>query len=97
MQYDLIAAGVLASQVSALIGATHKRLERDAGVQLPRWSNVAAIVGSVLAGLAAAYGAGYALRGHLGGIWAACGGVVGPQVWPSVRKPAITAISKQKE
>ena len=96
MQYEMIALGVLAGQVSTLVVATHKRLERDAGVSLPRWSNVAAILGSTVVGLAASYGAGYSIHGHVGGVWAACGGVIAPQVWPSVRELTVAAMSKPR-
>ena len=97
MEYVMLCLGVLASQVSALIVATHKRLEHDAGVELPRWSNIAAIVGSTVIGIAAAYGAGYSIHGHVGAIWSACGGVIGPQVWPSVRELTLNAISKRAD
>ena len=96
MEYEMVALGVLAGQVSALVVATHKRLEHDAGVELPRWSNIAAIVGSTVVGLAASYGAGYSIHGHVSGVWAACGGVIAPQVWPSVRELTVAAMSKPR-
>ena len=94
-------AGVLASQVTPAIVQLHKRLERDVG-DLPRWADVLVIVGSWLLGIAAAVVAGAVLgreadglTWQIGAVWGGCGGVVGPQMWPSVRRLTVSAARRR--
>ncbi len=94
-------AGILASQLTPSLVSLHHRLERDTG-DMPPWADRLALVGSYLSGLGAAVAAGYvlgreadALTGWIGAVWGGCGGIVGPQMWPSVRKLTVEAARRR--
>ena len=94
-------AGVLASQLTPSLVALHRRLERETG-DMPLWADRLALAGSWLAGIAAATVAGYvlgreadALTGWIGAVWGGCGGIVGPQLWPSVRRLTVEAARRR--
>lgn len=100
----IVLAGVCASQMQPMIMGIHRRLERDVGVDLPRWADVGALLSSWLFGLAAAIVAGAVLGaesdalGHswrIGAVWGGLGGVVGPQIWPAI-KSAVGRFVKRK-
>ena len=97
---EYLLAGVLASQIGALGVAMHKRLQAEAGVEFPRWANAANLIASTVLAVVAAAAAGAALswpEWQRGAVWAACGGIVGPQVWPSVRSLTLAAIQKRAQ
>jgi hypothetical protein len=94
---EYVAAGVLASQLGAVVVGLHHRLRDEAGVAFPRWADVANLVASQLAAIGAAAGAGYLLGGAEAAVWGGCGGIVGPQLWPSVRRATVAAIKRRGE
>lgn len=99
-QIEFIAAGVMAAQLGAVCVAVHRRLRDEVGVHFPRWADVANLVVSHLLAVAAAAGAGAALslpNWQVGATWAACGGIIGPQVWPSVRQMTLDALRKRAD
>lgn len=90
-----IVIGVLASQTGGAVSVLHARLKSDVGVIFPRWADVLATVGAFVLGLGAAAGAGYAIGDQRGAVWALCGGIVGPQLWPDFRRIAVDALAKR--
>ena len=92
---ESVFAGILAAQAGALVVQLHHRLRDEAGVQFPRWADIANLIASQVVAIAAAAGAGYLLDGSESAVWAGCGGIVGPQLWPSVRKATIAAIRRR--
>ena len=94
-------SGVLASQLTPALVRLHHQLERQIG-DMPRWADGMALVGSWGAGMVAAGVAGAVLGREadgltwpIGAVWGACGGVVGPQMWPSVRRLTVDAVRRR--
>ena len=96
----VLAGTAIGGTLAPGVVAMHKRLEAELG-DMPRWADVAALVGGVGAAVVVATACGAVLGWrsdalahdpYIGAVWGFVGGITGPSLWPSVRGLVVEAV-----